>query len=730
VAVAVKARMGKAWTLAIAALVAMPLALPATAQAYPAGATFTISGHGRAHGVGLCMGGAILRATPVSQGGAGQSYATILKYYYHGATVAGSSKIPSTLRVGLGDYGRATITGSFRIPGESGTFKKAVFTRSGGTGTFTNGGTKKLAAVSCQMVPTGGWGALLNVAEVTNSDMGSGGYTHYRGRILIVRGSSNVTVVNIVRMEDYVKGIGEEPEDRPQQFLNVTAVVARTYATYRKLHPKYGTSVPYDLVHTSDSQVYAGYDYEKKSPKLTAAVNATRHLVVLYKAAPILAAYFSNCGGHTESAKVAWGSTGSYPYLTGLYCNEKNHALPYCRKYHGYSWTPRFTFGAFAKKLGVKGEIVGFSGWLHGYNIQPRAAGALGLGGSDRIYRARILTKPSGYSKTVTGYTIQNAMALQNNQFIFLLPPTISGLTAKNVGDKLVIGCTIGARGWVSATLYNSKGVKIWAGLRYLKNKGAVTLSRPALTPGAYSVRLETRDVVVTKAKPLVGPDMNYSTLKFTAKASAPTLTLSRSLFGPTPGSAVPTIAATIRLSVSAACRLVVKDGSGVVRKTLLPLTTLAAGAHPYVWDGTPDGSITPLPSGRYTVELTAGTAIVSAAVDVDSVRPTVTGLAALPATFFPGAPVPPQTTVITFTSSESGTVSIICHAGSAAGAAFRTMTSAMPAAGLQGLTWDGLGDAGAAAVPGLYRIEAQVTDVAGNRSVNDTASFPVVETK
>jgi peptidoglycan hydrolase-like amidase len=729
--------MRQARIAAVAALVALAVtACPGPASAFPTGATFTISGHGQAHGVGLCMGGAIGRAQ------AGQSYLTIIRHYYQGTTIGASSAAPTKLRVSLGSYNPFTVTGSFRLVGRSSTvYSSAKLSYSGGqyicAATRAAGGTDtyKIAAGSVsggnayEMAPTSGWGGVLNVPQVRHPDYGSTRYTHFRGRIIAGAQGGKLYAVNRVRMEDYVKGIGEEPEDRPVQFLRVTALACRTYAAYRVVHKKY--SGPFDLDDTADSQVYLGYDYEKRAPKLKAAVEATKGQYIRYKGAPILAAYFSNCGGHSESALVAWGSTGSYPYLTGVYCNEKVHSKAWCAAYHGASWHVHTTVGAFKKKLGVKGELLGFSHWRRGFNIQPMRPGPLGLGGSPRVYGVRMDAKPSTYSKTVTGYTVAGAYGLRNNWFSITMPPAISGLAARNSGALALISFTLGSRGYVNAILYNSAGKRVWASPRYLKNKGAVTISRAALSPGVYTVRVEARDVAGTASKPAVGANLNFASLKFTAKkTTVPTLALSRNLFGPTEGSRVPTIAVTFQLPAAATVALVVRDPAGTVRRTIAS-GPLSAGTRVREFNGRDDGNIV-LPSGVYSVQLRSGTATVAAAVTIDSVRPQVTTPTVDKGVFWPGLG---QSVAISFTPSETGTATLVVHQkeGTKAGVPINTLVrSALP--GPQAVIWDGKDNGGAVASPWIYEIGVQVTDPAGNTSplpdVNVLGQFAEVEVK
>jgi stage II sporulation protein D len=53
-----------------------------------------------------------------------------------------------------------------------------------------------------------------------------------------------------------------------------------------------------------------------EDPRATAAVDATRGLILVYDGQPILAVYHADSGGRTESSENVWGR--AYPYLRGV----------------------------------------------------------------------------------------------------------------------------------------------------------------------------------------------------------------------------------------------------------------------------------------------------------------------------------------------------------------------------------------------------------------------------
>jgi stage II sporulation protein D len=76
--------------------------------------------------------------------------------------------------------------------------------------------------------------------------------------------------------------------------------------------------------------VYLGAAGE--DPAASAAVDATRGLIVTYEGRPIFPAYHSNSGGHTENSENVWGTV--YPYLRGV-------PDPYVRNAPGSAWSAR-----------------------------------------------------------------------------------------------------------------------------------------------------------------------------------------------------------------------------------------------------------------------------------------------------------------------------------------------------------------------------------------------------
>jgi stage II sporulation protein D len=143
----------------------------------------------------------------------------------------------------------------------------------------------------------------------------------YRGRIEVFanrRGS--ITVVNVIGLEDYVKGVVPNELSFPAlEALKAQAIAARTYALKNR---DQFASEGFDLLPTTRSQVYGGLTTE--TTLTTRAVDETRGVVATYNGQPINALYTSTCGGRTEDAENIFND--AVPYLRSRECIAEGKA--------------------------------------------------------------------------------------------------------------------------------------------------------------------------------------------------------------------------------------------------------------------------------------------------------------------------------------------------------------------------------------------------------------------
>jgi stage II sporulation protein D len=133
-------------------------------------------------------------------------------------------------------------------------------------------------------------------------------------------------IINELDLEDYTRSVvGEEMGPKwPIEALKAQAVLARTYAMYRK---SCRCAADYDLCSTVNSQVFTGGAKEKEGPSIAARETAGE--ILTYGGEPIEAVYHSTCGGETEDARNVWD--WKYPYLKSRVCN-------YCKDSPYYAW--------------------------------------------------------------------------------------------------------------------------------------------------------------------------------------------------------------------------------------------------------------------------------------------------------------------------------------------------------------------------------------------------------
>ncbi|MDR1705363.1 MAG: SpoIID/LytB domain-containing protein [Clostridiales bacterium] len=139
------------------------------------------------------------------------------------------------------------------------------------------------------------------------------GDREYRGRMELMRSGQNLTAVNVCGIEEYLYSVvpSEMPSHWHTEALKAQAAACRSYIIHRRgVHESAG----YDLCDGTHCQLYLGAGSEKESA--TAAVNATRDVMLWYGGDVISAVYFSSSGGSTDSSENVWNS--AEPFLRGV----------------------------------------------------------------------------------------------------------------------------------------------------------------------------------------------------------------------------------------------------------------------------------------------------------------------------------------------------------------------------------------------------------------------------
>ena len=157
----------------------------------------------------------------------------------------------------------------------------------------------------------------------------------------------NLTVMNVVNLEDYVKGVVPYEMDKrwPLAALEAQAVCARTYACRTSSHQNF------DVCSTTCCQVY--YGVGGSSDITDRAVENTAGEMLYYDRVLVQnAVYHSSNGGATEDVANVWGSVRGYlkgkvdPY-------ESQISIP------NYEWSVTYTASELTWILEQKGYNIG-----------------------------------------------------------------------------------------------------------------------------------------------------------------------------------------------------------------------------------------------------------------------------------------------------------------------------------------------------------------------------------
>ena len=140
----------------------------------------------------------------------------------------------------------------------------------------------------------------------------------YRGRIEVgTYGKNGVTPVNVVNLEDYIRG--SVPLEMTHTWnlsaLKAQAVCARSFgAAVSGFGSDSNIKKGYKLTNTISHQSYGGMKAEQK--ETDKAVKATEDEFVTYKNRVVKTTYFSTSGGYTENSENVWG--GKKPWLRAV----------------------------------------------------------------------------------------------------------------------------------------------------------------------------------------------------------------------------------------------------------------------------------------------------------------------------------------------------------------------------------------------------------------------------
>ena len=166
----------------------------------------------------------------------------------------------------------------------------------------------------------------------------------YRGLLELTSSSGQIRLVNIVYVEDYLRGvvpleIGPTPKEQIEA-IKAQAVAARTYSMAHL--DQFGPEVNYDLKSDVTDQLYGGVAVEDKL--CNEAIEATAGMVAVYHGLLIDAYYHSTCGGSTDDIEDVWDKD-SRPYLRAVQDDQACSISKY------FTWQERFSADQMVMRL-------------------------------------------------------------------------------------------------------------------------------------------------------------------------------------------------------------------------------------------------------------------------------------------------------------------------------------------------------------------------------------------
>ncbi len=227
--------------------------------------------------------------------------------------------VKETVRVRVSDTYRVVVDGidvATLAPGKS-----IKLYHNAGSYTARIGVKRYHGSESLELIPKTNDSAVYTIESYERlvSWKGPKNFNAYRGKLEMRKGqkSDDVWVVNDLLLSDYAKGISENSNGSPMEYLKAQSVAQVSYAYAIMQTDKYGI---FDVVATTGDQLYLGYNSELLMPRFVQAAESVRGYVVTYDKVPVITPYFANTNGKTKSWKSVWGGTEK-PWLVPVVAN-------------------------------------------------------------------------------------------------------------------------------------------------------------------------------------------------------------------------------------------------------------------------------------------------------------------------------------------------------------------------------------------------------------------------
>lgn len=380
----------------VAVAVVLGLLVSGLPMATAADGEVTFNGRGYGHGRGMSQWGAYGYAVDL-----GANYRDILDRYYGGTFLAGDAGNPTVSVELLSLRARETvITGPGLTVNGVPVGREAVRIRGVASNTF-----QVLVGDGCN----GPWTEWTGAGNTVGSGTMMGGELRlceagqiraYRGNIAVVDGGGFQTTVNVVSIDDYLRGVlprempaswGSAGGGRGMEALKVQAVAARSYALSSQWTSYAKTC------DTTSCQVYGGAYVRPdggavnwlEDPRPDAAIAATSGQVRRFSDGRMARTEFSSSSG-------GWTAGGVYPSVEDL--GDNTAANP------NRSWTAAFSKADVANRLGLAS--------ISGIRVTQR--NGLGADGGRVV---QVVFDTSSGQRSFTGNQVRSALGLKSDWF-------------------------------------------------------------------------------------------------------------------------------------------------------------------------------------------------------------------------------------------------------------------------------------------------------------------------
>ncbi|MCX6401698.1 MAG: SpoIID/LytB domain-containing protein [Propionibacteriales bacterium] len=382
-------RLIRGTLLAVLATLIPAVVVPPAEAASPT--SVTLVGRGWGHGHGMSQYGAQNRAKNLEQ-----TAAQILAFYYPGTASGTTNGVMDVLVT-------ADTSDDVVVRHRTGLTVMSVAT--GAATNLTKAGAQRWRIVADASIPgsrvdvlTDKWRPFTSVKGEAEFRAGGqpmrlyvpGGYAVYRGRLRSAYSAGQRHTVNVVHIEDYLRGVvpREMPATWHPNAVRAQAIAARSYAARERAD---AGSRFFDVWDTTRSQVYGGVGSEHEASD--AAVKATVGQIRTYDGRPAFTQFSSSNGG--------WASKGSQPYLTS---NEDKADL--------WAGNPNERWEVVVSATAIE-KAYPLVGDFQKLQVLSRDGGG-SWGG--RVTQIRIVGAKS--SGTVTGDQFRSALGLRSTMFV------------------------------------------------------------------------------------------------------------------------------------------------------------------------------------------------------------------------------------------------------------------------------------------------------------------------